>query len=143
MNWAAIALATVLLMSIGIGDWRSRKIPNKSILYLTITLCSLLFFFDLSVQVFSAGMCFLIGFVLWMSKVVGAGDIKLLTALSIIIEPKLLSSLLVVFAAAIVFTLLMMWLSDRFRKTNQLSRGVPMAVPISIAGFFGIVGTMY
>jgi prepilin peptidase CpaA len=91
----------------------------------------------------SAILSLVIGGVIWYLRFAGAGDIKLIAILSLVIVPELFLDILPVFAVSTLGLLLAMYSSDRFFNTKTLTKGIPMGIPISIAGMVGVFASLY
>lgn len=86
-SWVVVVAAVVVTMAAAVTDFRCRRIPNA----LTLTAFALGLLFRLSTDGLSglldAGAAFAVGFgtlfVLWISGGGGAGDVKLMGALSV------------------------------------------------------------
>jgi prepilin peptidase CpaA len=134
-----LALIALSLIVISIGDWKCRSINNAS---LGLVLILVLFvvkdkdiYWQQSLIVLSFGL------LIWCLGVVGAGDIKLATVLSLAISPIYLTDLLLVFSFTTLSLIFVMYLLSKYNSNQQLKDGVPMGIPISISGFVGILAT--
>jgi prepilin peptidase CpaA len=130
----------LVLCKISVGDWRYRRVPNASIV---ILLSLLIIICGDDIQFKYSIFCLLIGGLLWKMNFVGAGDIKLATVLLIGIQPMYLLELTMLFAISTSILLFVMWLCDRLQKTGHLENAIPMAIPISVTGFIGVLATNY
>lgn len=78
------------------------------------------------------------GFVLFCIGIMGAGDIKLLSSLSLVIDDNYWALTLIMIGLLGGVTALVVFTKERLAKKKGPSRGVPYAVPILAAGLTGI-----
>ncbi|CAM4072748.1 prepilin peptidase [Vibrio neonatus] len=77
----------LFLIIIGYSDWKTRTIPNKFVLFLLILLLpTIIKNFHIIVLIHFLGILIL-GFLLFLAGVMGAGDIKLLAVISLAVKP--------------------------------------------------------
>ena len=138
-----IAALLVLLVVVSISDIRNRKIPNWSVL----AICMLAIPWILlapNASFISSGeailVAFLISFPLYLARIVGAGDSKLLMAVALLVgSSKLLLFLLIVALAGGTIAALSL-LQDptralvifQMRGKGGFGRGIPYGVAIAI-----------
>ncbi len=133
------ALATGLLVA-AITDLRRRQIDNW--LTAAIALCAPLFWLSTSLTLSQIGIHFAIAFAtfavlatLFAFGMMGGGDVKLLTALSLWIEPSWYLQLIIVMAlAGGVLTLI--FAGIHFARRSEGRVAVPYGVAISGAGLW-------
>lgn len=116
-----------------------RKIYNQQLIFLAIY-C--LFFslyqhllFSTFVQVVAV---LVVGFILFIFNLLGAGDVKLLAVLAAIIPPDRFTyvlSLIAILGGAVAILILLV---DAVFSTRLKERGVPYGVPIVVACLVGI-----
>lgn len=129
------------LLSICYFDFSKRIIPNSSILILLCFLIVLSSLGYLSVHFGSFILVFVIGILFWKFGVWGAGDVKLLSVLSLFISPGfLLASILVVLVVGGGVALCELLLCKVV--PSRKSRGVPYGVAICVGGCVGILASI-
>ena len=143
-QWAIVAVYAVLLIAAGLSDFRVRKIPNWSVIAL-IALYLPWVFLGPGVSWTSGLMAFgiaLVGTVLlYLMKVIGAGDSKLFAATALFAGLKLLGVLALATALIGGVIALVVLLSNprkmmrglTSRGKDQQGRGIPYGVPIALA----------
>lgn len=141
-----VALAIALLVAAA-TDWRRRQIDNW--LNLAIALTAPLFWWasglslwpDVALQLGVGVAAFAVFAAMFAMKWMGGGDVKLLTALALWIEPEWFLRLLIVMALAggVLTLVLGAWHVTR-RQRDRLA--IPYGVAIAIAGLW-VLGTHY
>ncbi|WP_417551956.1 prepilin peptidase [Marinomonas fungiae] len=141
MHFIFLLLALLLLL-VAIDDWCNRTVRHIYLVCLAVLLLSTWYVLpNYSILPYSA-LILLCGFVLHIFKVLGAGDTKLLVVLSLGVAPEYL--LTVVFVAVILgggLSLVYFFYGLFTDLAAVRRRGVPYAIPISIAGGLGILLT--
>ncbi len=127
-------------------DIRHRKLPNVwvLVLFLICLLINVQFNIGLNVLI-GASVVFAVGVLLFVWRIVAAGDVKLLIAYSIAISADLMVPTLILMAllGGVVSSVLFLW-AWKTSQIDQLKlRGVPYGVPIALAGFTGVMLSMY
>ena len=150
----AIAFAAIALLLIAAySDIRTLKIPNILVLAIaTLGIIRLILLSDTIAAIFAIGfaaLIFLIGFVLFLRGIVGAGDVKLLMATILMIRyPNLLTFLLrmSIFGALLSVVVIVLrsyvplLLGPRVGSyLTTLPRSVPYGVAIAAAGIMTIL----
>ncbi|QDM40555.1 prepilin peptidase [Altererythrobacter sp. TH136] len=141
-----VALAIALLVA-AVTDWRRRQIDNW--LNLTIALTAPLFWWasglslwpDVALQLGVGVAAFAVFAAMFAMKWMGGGDVKLLTAMALWIEPEWFLRLLIVMALAggVLTLVLGAWHVTR-RQRDRLA--IPYGVAIATAGLW-VLGTHY
>ncbi len=133
-----------LLLVLGYGDMRHLRIPNL-LVFATIGVFILMLPWvpseEIIPRVINAGIAFAIGFLAFITRIVGGGDAKMFPALLLFVPPGSLSQFVLVFAISLLFvTLLLMAVRAVFRHgTTRFAaintpRSVPMGVPMALSG---------
>ncbi|MDK9738699.1 prepilin peptidase [Vibrio sp. D404a] len=131
----------LILMSICYFDIRKRKIPNTAVFLLLIFLIISTLVYEINIYYISFFITLFICFTLWMLGIWGAGDVKLLTVLSLFISPGFLfASILVVLVVGGVAALCE-YLTTKVIPSRK-SKGVPYGVAICVGGCVGILASM-
>ena len=143
-RWFVIALLSVILVIASISDIRDRRIPNWTVLAVAALFLPWIFVGrEVSIlgSLAGASIVFVIGLGLYILRVVGAGDFKLVTATSLFVGlGQLFPFLLLVALAGGVIAV--MSLASRpvhalvmfqMRGKGDFGRGVPYGVAIAIA----------
>lgn len=130
-----LVVNTYLATKASISDYQSRTISNQicKLLFIVNLLGALYFgyFFDALV---STGICFAVLIGLWLLNVIGAGDIKLLCAFSVGIEPSLITLYLVSIGLLGGAQVVIIGLVSLLSGKNRYKMGIPYGIPISISG---------
>ncbi|MEZ9417904.1 prepilin peptidase, partial [Vibrio sp. 10N.286.49.E1] len=80
-----------------------------------------------------AALFFLVFLVLWYLGVIGAGDVKLLSALLIGIQPDLVTITLIcvgLLGGLLVFT---MYIAGKMKELPSFAKGIPYGIPIALS----------
>lgn len=138
-----IALALLLLL-IMFSDVTQRRIPNWGV-SVAFALCAVLWWqSDLGIKnVWIALATLLFGLVLFYLNLFGAGDIKLLSVLSVAIDPSLYPLALVLMGAVGGILSLCYWIKYRLIYTQSHDPGLPFGVAICLACYPMIVFSAY
>ncbi|GAA4902459.1 A24 family peptidase [Ferrimonas pelagia] len=128
-----------LLLVIAMTDVVARTIPNRSVLLLLLVLL-MVFGLPTGQACLQAMGCLLLGLLLFRYRVIGGGDVKLLTVIALFIAAPYftLTLLLMVWAGGIVAGLC--WLACMIQQRPR-AYTVPYAVPICLAGTFGLLAS--
>lgn len=80
-------------------------------------------------------LCFVVFFILWYLKVIGGGDVKLLCALIIGIQPELVTSTLIFigFLGGVVVSI--MYIIGKVVGFDSYKKGIPYGIPIALSCF--------
>lgn len=144
-----VYLLTLLLISIyiSITDVTSRVISNRILLTLGLVQVLLLLIYDNS-DILSASFVLIIGSIVYLNKIVGAGDIKYAVVLSLSLPLELLPSalLLTMLAGGVLASFYLLLNLARRIKANvngrvddsQYNAGIPYGVAISV-GFYVMI----
>jgi prepilin peptidase CpaA len=132
-----------ILISAAVSDALHLRVPNMLSLALVLVFAlqayaSAMPFNDILRHILAGATVFGFGFVLFAVNIVGAGDVKLMSAVSLVVGwTSLLSLLTTVAAVGGVLALLIIWLGSWGIISN--SKVVPYAIAIA-AGWF-VVGS--
>lgn len=121
------------------SDIRKRKISNRlSILF--VTFCFLYYFTHYSIELHLVRCLVVVafGFIAFYLGIIGAGDIKLLSALSLVVDDNYWTLTLVAIGLLGGIAALVIFTKENLAKKKRPSRGVPYAIPILVAGLTGI-----
>ncbi|WED26088.1 prepilin peptidase [Vibrio sp. DW001] len=136
------AVITALLLIFVIqSDFRHRKIPNTASVLLLINSTLYCVFNGYWMQWLIVVPVFLFGLLLWRLNVWGAGDAKLLAAISPMISPDYFISTLLLVAFLGGALSIVIFVSSRLRK-NRVIAHIPYGVPISIGCWLGIMASI-
>ncbi len=143
-HWVVIALLSVILVIASISDIRDRRIPNWTVLAAVALFFPWIFVggkVSILGSLAGASIVFMVGLALYIFRVVGAGDSKLVTAASLFIGlGQLFPFLLLV--ALVGGVIAVMSLASRpmralvmfqMRGKGDFGRGIPYGVAIAIA----------
>ena len=132
MNWFINVLVTIillLLIILSITDIRSRIISNRVILLLLIATVPLSLLKYQTVFIVPALCALAIGFLLFMLNIIGAGDVKLITVLMLMIPNDEIFPFFFFTTFAGLGLIIIGWLF--FRKSIK-ENGLPYGVAISL-----------
>ena len=147
MKYGLLAALAIALVTAAVTDLKSRRIANW--LNAAIAIGAPFFWFasglsfwpDIAAQLGVAVATFAILSVLFAIKAMGGGDVKLLTALALWIEPSLFLKLIIMMALlGGVLTLIFGGWNVMRRQKGRIA--VPYGVAISAAGLW-VIGTFY
>ncbi len=131
----------IMLLAISIGDIRNRVISNRSVLIVISIAIIAYIYSDINFYFSSFLIATIAGFVLWMLRVIGAGDVKLSSALSLMIEPNyLFLSVFVMTAVGGILAVIEVCLSKLIFKREQ--KPIPYGVAISLGFGVGILASI-
>jgi prepilin peptidase CpaA len=133
-------LCAAVLITVSINDIANRTVRHRYLLILAVLL--LFQWIDCpNTEVLPFSLFILVvGFVLHVFKILGAGDTKLLFVISLGVSPDNLSLLffgIAFFSAVLVFVYLLVAAVKGMADVRR--RGLPMAVPISCSGMVSIL----
>lgn len=126
-------IVTILLLIIGWQDITSRLISNHNLAFLTLALCPMIFLSGTLPNIILSAAVMLIGFPLFLIKVLGAGDVKLIAALALACTPDFFYSFLLLTALLGGFLAL---IGLFFFHKNTKEHDIPYGVAISLAFIF-------
>lgn len=143
-----VLLLTFFFLQICISDYRKREIANRHVVWVSgISLCILLLYdWDMDTilrSFYQAGTVLIFGFVLFLLRICGAGDVKLMAAVSLGIAAQwwplfLFGTLL--FGGVIGAIMLLVTRLKHQKQTQH--QGVPYALAICPAAWISMVLTM-
>ena len=139
MNWLINVLVTIaffLLVILSISDIRSRIISNRTILLLLVVIIPLSLLKYQTVFIFPALCALTVGFLLFMLNVIGAGDVKLITVLMLMIPNDEIFPFFFFTTFAGLGLIIIGWLF--FRKSIK-ENGLPYGVAISLGFITNLV----
>ncbi|RDE68935.1 flp operon protein B [Aggregatibacter segnis] len=139
MNWfinVLVTIAFVLLLILSISDIRSRIISNRTILLLLVVIIPLSLLKYQTVFIFPALCALTVGFLLFMLNVIGAGDVKLITVLMLMIPNDEIFPFFFFTTFAGLGLIIIGWLF--FRKSIK-ENGLPYGVAISLGFITNLV----
>ena len=130
-----LCVSMLLLMKAAWCDIKVRQVRHKDLLCLTF-LILVGWFYHPNYQILPYTLAILVvGFLLHVLRVLGAGDTKLLCVISLGVSPQYLSLLLygtVLFGGIFALAYLLYGYSTDIAKVR--ASGIPYAVPIAMAG---------
>lgn len=131
ITWWTILLVTFLTLIVK-EDLKFRKARNSYIFFVfTLSAFSLICSGDIAREITLTIMIFLAFFVLWMINVIGAGDVKLITALALGIKSEFIPLYLIFIGLLGGIQALHIYLHSESMKNH----GLPFTLPVSISGF--------
>ena len=141
MLWACLGY----LLRIAWHDFQTFRIRNRDVLILGAMVALLLGmrgFAGLVPDLLAGGLLFALGFVLWLLRMMGAGDVKLYLPLGVLVGWSLLPVYVVFLLVASLGLLLAIWIARRAQWQNGAIRArltqiaatgkVPYAVPMAL-----------
>lgn len=147
IKYGLLAALAIALVVAAVTDLKSRRIANWLNLAIAIgapmfwIASGLSFWPEIAAQIGVAVLTFALLSVLFALKAMGGGDVKLLTALALWIEPSLFLKLIIMMALlGGVLTLVFGAWNVMRRQKNRI--GIPYGVAISAAGLW-VIGTFY
>ena len=145
INYSLIIFLNLsIFFCVCIFDWKHRKIPNtlnKITLIANLVVALLNGYLASSLPISIA--CFFIGVLLWYLKVLGAGDVKLLAALVIGIQPDLVTVTLISIGFMGGGLVLIMYIIGKIKRFNTYKKGIPYGIPIALSCFiFSTISTL-
>jgi len=138
--WLLLAAASIV---IAYGDLMHRRIKNRHVLAVFF-ICSFIWLgaWNLT-SLLVAATVFIGGFVLNQLGLIGAGDVKLLSAFCVAIKPELVPLVLTLMLVLglVCAVVCYLWQRNKRAKVQQYQEGVPYGVPICCACLFGILAS--
>ena len=128
-----ISAVMVLLLFIGVQDVRFRLISNRNIIILFTLVLPMIFLSGSKPNVVLFTSTLILGFILFLANVIGAGDVKLLAVLALSFEDSHFYTFLLIMALIGGFLALIGLL---FFHTKTRQSGVPYGMAISLAFIF-------
>lgn len=131
-----IALNLLIFSCVCIFDWKHRKIPNnlnKIALVFNLVVALLNGYLALSLPI--SIVCFFVGVLLWYLRVLGAGDVKLLAALIVGIQPNLVTATLISIGFMGGILVIVMCVIGKVKRFNIYKKGIPYGIPIALSCF--------
>jgi len=152
-RFAIGAIATVLLTWAAISDVRARRIPNLCVLALIVLFVPWALLGDLSDALSAAeaaGIVLVVTVILYMLKILGAGDSKLLTACALYAGMGYLPflALATVLAGGVIALVSLATRPQRalamftLRGKGDYGRGVPYGVAVAVGATLAIWGSL-
>ncbi|OOE75310.1 hypothetical protein BZG23_06415 [Salinivibrio sp. ML290] len=135
-----LLFATFCLSWVTLRDLKYRKIGHGAIAVIALLSVFIVYWYKLPIDtaLFQAGLVFLAGFVLFFFGVCGAGDVKLLAAISLAVSDQWwpwMLFLMAIFGGMVALGLLLAgWLG----KPEWRAMGVPYALAIAPSGGLAI-----
>lgn len=142
-----------LLIAAAASDWRSLTIPNRySLAIVALFPCYVIAMggsVEWMLHLAVAGSAFVIGFILFASRLCGGGDVKLLAAAALWAGPSYIVPLLVYTALSGGIMAMVLWVHHRMQRAeipanflftrsaeDFAKQPMPYAVPIAAGGLF-------
>lgn len=123
-----IAIMVCLLLVVCWTDLRYRLISNRVIMALLLVIIPFSYLMYGTLSWLPAVFCLVIGFVLFLLNVIGAGDVKLLAVLMLAVPSSFAIFFLFLTACAGLLLIIIGWLF--YRKTIR-EKGLPYGIAIS------------
>lgn len=139
MNWlinVLVVITLLLLLRLSISDIRSRIISNRIVLLLLVVIIPLSLLKYQTVFIFPALCALTVGFLLFMLNVIGAGDVKLITVLMLMVPNDEIFPFFFFTTFAGLGLIIIGWLF--FRKSIK-ENGLPYGVAISLGFITNLV----
>lgn len=124
-------IVVLLLIILSISDIRKRIISNNIVLLLLVAILPLAYMLHQQIFIMPALITLIVGFLLFVLNIIGAGDIKLLTVLMLATPMEQAFSLLFFTALSGLVLIIIGWL---FFHQSIRRNGLPYGVAIS-SGF--------
>ncbi|WP_299309206.1 prepilin peptidase [uncultured Croceicoccus sp.] len=151
LTYAAVAALAIAVLYAAFTDYRYRKIKNT--LCLAIVVMAPLFWIGnglslwpgVAIQLIMAVAAFLVGAVLFRLGQVGGGDVKLLAAIALCMEPRWYLALIVFTALANGVLTLFVWHRHRRARRKGATTGrmqVPYAISVA-AAMMAVIAVRY
>lgn len=138
MNVLCITLVVVTLIFICISDYKYRTVPNRLVLILLVTVSVFCMINHRYGPLFNIVPILFFGGMLWAMRIWGAGDAKLLTALSPLVEHDYLLLVIITMLLLGAVQALLIYLIEIATKKKK-TRTVAYAIPISISCMFSFL----
>lgn len=124
------------LLYIAYSDIRYRIVSNVNIMLIVMLALITSYIFDVKINLFNPALFLIGGFILFSFRIVGGADVKLIAALSMLIERELTLMFLTIISVFGLVICLPLIVSKSIRN-DMRSRGVPYVVAI----VFGFITT--
>ncbi|CAK1693027.1 prepilin peptidase CpaA [Vibrio crassostreae] len=125
-----------ILLFVCFFDGKYRKIPNNlNKIALAFSIFVALYNGYLMSSLPTAALCFIVFFILWYIGVIGAGDVKLLFALIIGIQPELVTMTLIFIGFLGGFLVSIMYVIGKMAGFDSYKKGIPYGMPIALSCF--------
>lgn len=144
MDVVPMLILAPVLVAVAYFDLRFMRIPNiLSLLVLAVFAAAMVFFppADLLARLAIAGSVFLLGFVGFFFRLIGGGDVKILSALMLVVPTGGIAIFANVFSVSMLVGIMLMLAIRRFPHANSLgwksfgrSRKFPMGLSIALTG---------
>lgn len=126
----------LILVCVCFFDGKYRKIPNNlSKTALTFSIFVALYNGYLMTSLSIAILCFFVFFILWYVKVIGAGDVKLISALIISIQPDFAITTLIFIGFFGGVLVSIMYIIGKAAGFDSYKKGIPYGIPIALSCF--------
>ncbi|MFB9227479.1 A24 family peptidase [Vibrio lentus] len=126
----------LILVCVCFFDGKQRKIPNNlSKTALIFSIFVALHNGHLMSSLPIAVLCFVVFLILWYLRVIGAGDVKLLCALIIGIQPELVTATLIFIGFLGGFLVSAMYIVGKIKGLPSFAKGIPYGIPIALSCF--------
>lgn len=142
MNTDIVSLSTliinmIVMLWVSISDIRHRQISNTAcLIILGTSLVSSVTSGFIAESAIGCIVVFMTFFLLWYLRVLGAGDVKLISAFSLGISPDFLVLFLVITGLSGGIQIAVMYIIALFGRRSPFQRGIPYGVSISVSGVF-------
>lgn len=123
-----IAIMVCLLLVVCWTDLRYRLISNRVIMALLLVIIPFSYLMYGTLSWFPAVLCLVIGFVLFLLNVIGAGDVKLLAVLMLAVPSSFAIFFLFLTACSGLLIIIIGWL---FYRQTIREKGLPYGIAIS------------
>lgn len=123
-----IAIMVCLLLVVCWTDLRYRLISNRVIMALLLVIIPFSYLMYGTLSWLPAVLCLVIGFVLFLLNVIGAGDVKLLAVLMLAVPSSFAIFFLFLTACAGLLLIIIGWL---FYRQTIREKGLPYGIAIS------------
>ncbi|WP_373953955.1 prepilin peptidase [Vibrio pomeroyi] len=131
-----ISVNLSILLFVCFFDGKYRKIPNNlNKLALVFSIFVALYNGYLMSSLPTAALYFIIFFILWYLGVIGAGDVKLLFALIIGIQPELVTIALIFIGFLGGILVSIMYVIGKIAGVDSYKKGIPYGIPIALSCF--------
>lgn len=144
MEIVPMLLLAPVLMAVAYFDLRFMRIPNiLSLIVLAVFAVALIFFppADLLARLVIASSVFLLGLIGFSFRLIGGGDVKILSALMLVVPTSGIAVFANVFSISMVAGIILVLAIRRFPQINSLgwksfggSHKFPMGLSIALAG---------
>ncbi|MFS1860977.1 prepilin peptidase [Vibrio lentus] len=126
----------LILVCVCFFDGKHRKIPNNlSKTALIFSIFVALHNGHLMSSLPIAVLCFVVFLILWYLRVIGAGDVKLLCALIIGIQPELVVATLIFIGFLGGAVVSIMYIIGKVVGFDSYKKGIPYGIPIALSCF--------